>query len=72
MVMEEMGDLFFSLANLSRHWGMNAEDLLRSANRKFLNRFEQMETLLNQSGVSLEGATAEQMNGAWEAVKNQA
>ena len=72
MVMEEMGDLFFSLVNLSRHWGMNAEDLLRSANRKFLNRFEQMETHLNQSGVSLEKATAEQMNGAWEAVKRQA
>jgi uncharacterized protein YabN with tetrapyrrole methylase and pyrophosphatase domain len=72
MVMEEMGDLFFSLVNLSRHWDMNAEDLLRSANRKFLNRFEQMETHLNQSGVSLERATAEQMNGAWEAVKNQA
>ena len=72
MVMEEMGDLFFTLVNLSRHWGMNAEDLLRSANRKFLNRFEQMETHLNQSGVSLERATAEQMNGAWEAVKRQA
>ena len=72
MVMEEMGDLFFSLVNLSRHWDMNAEDLLRTANRKFLNRFEQMETHLNQSGVSLEKATAEQMNGAWEAVKRQA
>jgi len=71
-VMEEMGDLFFSLVNLSRHWRMNAEDLLRSANRKFLNRFEQMETHLSQSGVSLEKATAEQMNGAWEAVKRQA
>jgi uncharacterized protein YabN with tetrapyrrole methylase and pyrophosphatase domain len=39
-VMEETGDLFFSLVNLSRHWGMNAEALLRSANQKFLNRFE--------------------------------
>ena len=69
---EEMGDLFFSLVNLSRHWGMNAEDLLRSANRKFLNRFEQMENHLNQSGVSLEKATTDQMNGAWETVKKQA
>jgi len=71
MVMEEMGDLFFSLVNLSRHWGTNAEDLLRSANRKFLNRFERMEKHLNQNGVTLEKATASQMNGAWEAVKRQ-
>ena len=69
---EEMGDLFFSMVNLSRHWGMNAEDLLRSANQKFLNRFEQMENHLNQSGVLLEKATTDQMNGAWEAVKKQA
>jgi MazG family protein len=69
---EEMGDLFFSLVNLSRHWGMNAEDLLRSANQKFLDRFEQMESHLNQAGVSLEKATTDQMNGAWEAVKKQA
>ena len=71
-VMEEMGDLFFSLVNLSRHWGMNAEDLLRSANQKFLDRFEQMEKHLNRNGVSLENATASQMNGAWETVKKQA
>ena len=71
-VSEEMGDLFFSLVNLSRHWGTNAEDLLRSANRKFLNRFERMENYLTQTGVSLEKATTDQMNGAWEAVKKQA
>jgi len=70
-VKEEMGDLLFSLVNLSRHWGMNAEDLLRSANRKFLNRFERMEGHLNHSGISLEKATAKQMNGAWEAVKKR-
>ncbi len=70
-VAEEMGDLLFSLVNLSRHWGMNAEDLLRSANQKFLNRFEGMEKQLNQSGTPLEKATAKQMNGAWEAVKKQ-
>ncbi|HKI47909.1 MAG TPA: nucleoside triphosphate pyrophosphohydrolase, partial [Desulfobacteria bacterium] len=52
-VTEETGDLLFSLVNLSRHWGTNAEDLLRSANRKFLNRFERMEKHLNQRGIPL-------------------
>jgi MazG family protein len=40
---EKMGDLLFSLANLARHWGLNAEDLLREANKKFLERFKKME-----------------------------
>jgi nucleoside triphosphate diphosphatase len=57
---------------LSRHWGMNAEDILRSANRKFLNRFEQMENHLNRDGLSIEKATTDQMNGAWDVVKKQA
>ncbi len=70
-VMEEMGDLLFSLVNMSRHWGMNAEDLLRSANRKFLSRFERMEKHLNQMGVAMEEANVDQMNGAWEEVKKQ-
>ncbi len=71
-VKEEMGDLLFSMVNLSRHWGMNAEDLLRAANRKFVRRFEEMETRLNQKGISMERATAGQMNAAWEAVKKPA
>ncbi len=40
---EKMGDLLFSLANLARHWGLNAENLLREANKKFLERFKKME-----------------------------
>ncbi len=70
-VREELGDLFFSLVNLSRHWGINAEDLLRSANRKFLMRFEEMEKHLTGKGINLEHATANQMNEAWEAVKRE-
>ena len=35
---EALGDLLFSLADLARHWGLNAEHLLREANRRFLER----------------------------------
>ncbi len=69
-IAEEMGDLLFSLVNLARHWGFNAEDLLRNANKKFLERFKMMETELNASEVELEDATPEQMNQAWEKVKS--
>jgi MazG family protein len=37
---ELMGDLLFDLAGLARAWRLNAEDLLRLANQRFLERFE--------------------------------
>lgn len=69
-VAEGMGDLLFSLANLARNWGFNAEHLLRVANKKFLERFEEMEWELKLSGIGLEEATPEQMNKAWKKTKN--
>lgn len=65
----ELGDLLFTLTHLARHWGENAESLMRRANEKFLRRFEKMERLLAESGVSMEAADPDQMDAAWEAVK---
>lgn len=68
-IVEEMGDLLFSLTNLARHSGVNAENILRKGNHKFLERFEKMEARLADSGTGLEEATLDQMNRAWEDVK---
>jgi MazG family protein len=68
-IVEEMGDLLFSLTNLARHSGANAENILRKGNQKFLERFEKMESRLASSGIGLEEATPDQMNRAWEEVK---
>ena len=38
-VKEEIGDVFFSVVNLSRFLGFSAEDMLRETNRKFIYRF---------------------------------
>ena len=67
----ELGDLLFTLTNLARHWGQNAENLMRNANEKFLRRFEEMERRLSDSGVRLEDATPNQMNSVWEAIKER-
>jgi MazG family protein len=69
-VAEEVGNLLFSLVTLARHWGLNAEHLLRVTNKKFLERFEEMERQLKLSGLRLEEATPEQMNKAWKKTKN--
>ena len=40
---QEMGNLLFGLASVARHWGLNAEDLLRDANQKFIERVKEAE-----------------------------
>ncbi len=70
-IAEEIGDLMFSIVNFARHWGLNAEDQLRITNNKFIQRFKKMESELKGSGIELEDATVEQMDQAWEKIKNQ-
>jgi len=69
-VEEELGDLLFSLVNLARHWGLNAEDLMRKTNSKFVRRFEKMESALVSSGKALTESTLEEMDRAWNKIKN--
>ena len=61
---EEMGDLFFALANLSRRLGIEPEAALRKANDKFTKRFNQLEENFHASGRTLDGATLEEMDGS--------
>ena len=70
-VREEIGDLFFSLVNLARHWDFNSEELLRDANNKFVDRFKRMEKELDKSGIKLDDATYDDMNNAWDSIKKQ-
>jgi len=68
-VEEELGDLLFSVANLARHLRVDPERAMRHANDKFSRRFAAVERALAARGVSLEGATLDAMEGAWEAAK---
>ena len=55
---EEMGDLLFSIANLSRQLGIEPETALRKANDKFTQRFETMEQSIAAVGTRDEGDVA--------------
>jgi len=68
-VKEEIGDLIFSIVNLSRHWGFNAEDILRDANNKFVTRFSKMMLSMQKKGIDIEKASIEQMDQVWEEIK---
>jgi MazG family protein len=65
----EIGDVLFSLANLSRHYGVNPEIALRNANQKFIRRFRFIEDMLRQKGMELKDASLEEMERLWERSK---
>jgi len=66
---EELGDLLFVSALLARHCGIDAEDSLRKANLKFIDRFNRVETYLKRNGQSLKDATLNDMKQAWKSIK---
>jgi MazG family protein len=68
-IAEEFGDLLFSMVNLSRHLQLDAERCLRLANDKFERRFQHMEDLLAGQGRVPGQASLEEMDAAWEQVK---
>ncbi|OCL18924.1 nucleoside triphosphate pyrophosphohydrolase [Gilliamella sp. wkB72] len=66
---EELGDLFFATVNLARHLKVKSELCLQNANNKFIRRFKQVELLLKQKNHNLIDATLEEMEDAWQIVK---
>lgn len=66
---EEMGDLLFAIANLSRQLGIEPEAALRRANDKFTRRFAAMEQRFAVRGTRLEEASLEEKEREWEEVK---
>jgi nucleoside triphosphate diphosphatase len=69
---EEMGDLLFAIANLSRKLGIEPETALRRANDKFTHRFQQLEQRFAARGLKLEDSTLAEMESEWRAIKNEA
>lgn len=66
---DEIGDLLFTIANIARKLGVNAEEALQSSNRKFARRFEAMELEVRAGGRNLDQLTLEQMDALWDRAK---
>lgn len=65
----ELGDVFFSLVNLSRFLKINPDEALRKANNRFQKRFTYIERTLIERGLSSEDATLEEMEELWQEAK---
>lgn len=70
-VADEMGDLFFALANLARHVNVDPEAALRGTNEKFIRRFNFIERALAAAGRRPEDATLAEMDTLWDEAKRQ-
>ena len=68
-ISEEIGDLFFTLVNLSRHYNLEPEDIIRKANLKFEKRFRKMEDEANKTKVNLEDLEINELETLWQKIK---
>ncbi len=66
---DELGDLLFALVNYSRYIGINPEDALEKTNKKFIRRFQFIETESARDGMKIEDMSLEQMDVYWNKAK---
>ncbi len=68
---DEIGDVLFAVVNLARFLEISAEDALRGTNRKFVNRFQQIEAELKRRGKTVDDSTLAEMDAIWDHVKSR-
>ena len=68
-MVEELGDLLFSVVNVSRFVGCDAEEALTASTDKFMRRFAHMEKLAQAQGRRLEDMSLSEMDGLWDEAK---
>jgi MazG family protein len=66
---DEFGDVLFSLVNYSRFLNIDPEKALDKNNRKFMSRFQQVETMAANKGQLLHELTLQEMDQLWEEAK---
>ncbi|MCP3894304.1 MAG: nucleoside triphosphate pyrophosphohydrolase [Bacteroides sp.] len=67
----EFGDLFFSIINAARLYGINPDNALERTNQKFIRRFNYVEEQSLNAGKSLKEMTLEEMDTFWNEAKRQ-
>ena len=68
-VREELGDVMFTVVNLARRLGIDAEGAMRDANAKFERRFRYMEAYAVASGKQLGDMSLDELEDLWQQAK---
>ena len=69
-IYEEVGDLLFTVINLSRHLGISAENALRKSNKKFIKRFQLLEGEINDLNKNIDECSSKELNKLWKRFKS--
>lgn len=67
---DELGDLLFALVNYSRYIGVNPEDALERTNKKFIRRFQFIESESAKDGKSVQTMSLDEMDEYWNRAKS--
>ena len=67
----EFGDLFFSLINAARLYGINPDNALERTNQKFIRRFNHVERRASEMGKELKDMTLAEMDSLWNEAKKE-
>ncbi len=70
-IIEEIGDLLFSIVNLSRFLNVSSEESLKLAISKFEKRFHKLEKEIKVRNKSISDCTEQEMNEIWDIIKNK-
>ena len=70
-IQDEIGDVLFSVVNLSRFLEIDPESSLRHTIRKFESRFKKVEEELDSRGSQMKSSTLEEMDKIWNKVKKE-
>ena len=71
IIEEELGDLFFTIINLSRHLNLDPEQTIRKANKKFTTRFNQMENFIEENKLKWHNLKKHDFKNLWNKIKNK-
>ena len=68
---EELGDVLFSIVNLSRHINVNPELALDKAIIKFINRFQKLEKHMNSKKIDFQEQSLSDLDKLWGEIKSK-
>ena len=66
---EELGDLLFSVVNVSRFIKVDSEEALTSATDKFIDRFSKVEKMANDRGLNMKETDLAELDKLWDLAK---
>jgi len=66
---EEIGDILFTIINVSRHLKIDTNEALARSNNKFISRFNALEDILRKSNKSLENTSTTELEKIWVKIK---